>query len=370
MVQPSSEVLEMTKIADYQKQAMLYQQLISQGMSAQEAFKQAFPNGIPTAMDRAKEAAKANQQAGIGQLGGTLVGALGTKAIYDAVTGKPILGGIFDSAKTAVDATKVAPEILSTTRGLAGEATNEAVKGGGGLLEVGSTAGNIAGGLGVGLGAYGAYEGIKNKNPLTAGLGGLGGVLGMNQLGFTLGVPGIAATIGLPMVAALINKMGDKDRWKEEQDAVGKLASSGVTGWADFQKTLPKLSRGRTVDELVDIERAKAAQGQYSNEAFARSRNEADLKAEDIWGYSAFGNKFGNDWFGKYNENQRREIANAALQAGAVNEGKGQITIDWNKVKLPTYTQAAPAPVESERLQRERLKQNGQFGNKLIGALS
>lgn len=376
MAQDSLEVLAMAKMQDYQKQAMLYQQLISQGVPAQEAFKQAFPNGIPTQLDRAKEAAKANQQAGVGQLGGTIVGALGTKAVYDAVTGKPILGGIFDSAKTATDAaaaagstatntaSNVAPEILSTQR-----LPSDPAAGGGGLLEVGSTGGNILGGAGVALGGYNAFEGIKNKNPLQAGLGGGGVVLGLNQLGYTLGPWGIAAALAAPTVASLINKMGDRDRWKEEQSRAQKLADSGVTGWSQYVAAQPKLTRGRSIDELAAIEQAKAAQGQYSNETFARSRNEADLRPEDIVGYSTFGEKYGNDWFGKFSDAQRKEIADAALKAGAVREAKGQISIDWNKVNQPAFTQPTPVQ-ESERLKRERLKQNGQFGNKLVGALS
>lgn len=363
----------MAKVADTQKQALLYQQLIMQGVPAAEAFKQAFPSGIPTALDRAKEQAKANQQAGLGQLGGTLVGALGSKAVYDAVTGKPILGGIFNSTTGAAanaatstaanTASSAAPEILSATRipTAAGETST--------FSNIAGSATPYLGAVGAAAGAYGAYEGIKNKDPVKAGLSGLGGMAGISAMGYMIPGWGWVAAAAAPAILAALNGMGDKDRWKEEQSAVGKLASSGVTGWADFQKTLPQLSRGRSIDELVQIERDKAARGQYSNEAFARSRNVADLKPEDIWGYSAFGNKFGNDWFGKYNEAQRREIADAALKSGAVQESKGQISIDWGKVNLPQFT-TAQTTQESERLKREKLKQNSQLGNKIVGALS
>lgn len=86
--------------ADVQKQVMAYYQLLQSGVPAKDAFAQAFPNGIPTQQDRMKEAAKAQQKAGMGQVGGLLAGALGTKAVVDAVTGKPILGGIFSGGGT------------------------------------------------------------------------------------------------------------------------------------------------------------------------------------------------------------------------------------------------------------------------------
>lgn len=368
---------------DVQKQVFQYQQYLMEGMSAKDAFNKAFPKGIPTQQDRLKAQAKEQQQQSFGQLGGVLTGALGSKAVYDVVTGKPILGGIFgggggaaatEAAKTAATAgtqaataggqALSAPNVISATR-VPGAETSAP-----GMFSVGTTGGNVLGGLGVGLGAYGAYQGIKDKNPLTAGLGGGGMVLGLNQLGYTLGPWGVAASIAAPALIAALSGMGDKDRWKEEQSNVQSLVDRGVTGWDQLQATMPKLTRGRSIDELVAIEQANKAAGLHSNEKFARSRNEADLTAEDIWGYSAFGDKYGNDWFGKFSEAERRNIAQQALDAGAVQEGRGQIKIDWTKVpgqQQPAQTQAqnlAPTPYN-----KAKIKQNAGFGDKLISVL-
>jgi hypothetical protein len=104
------------------------------------------------------------------------------------------------------------------------------------------------------------------------------------------------------------------------------------------------LTKGRSKSELVNPKYAADFTGQTSdgfvNNKFANSRNESDLRPEDIWGYASFFEKYGNDWTGKFNEQQRRDIAQKALDAGAVREHHGTIDIDWNKVNPPQ--QAAP----------------------------
>jgi hypothetical protein len=84
----------MTSKAEYQKQVMQYMELIRHGVPAKDAFNQAFPNGIPQAEDEAAKAANDQQKAAMGQIAGMVGGAVGAKALYDAVTGQPILGGI------------------------------------------------------------------------------------------------------------------------------------------------------------------------------------------------------------------------------------------------------------------------------------
>lgn len=83
-------------MADVYEQAMVYYQLMQQGVPPAQAFKQAFPDGLPNSAANREKAQKKqasdSQKAGAAQLGGVLVGALGTRAAYDAATGKPILG--------------------------------------------------------------------------------------------------------------------------------------------------------------------------------------------------------------------------------------------------------------------------------------
>lgn len=202
------------------------------------------------------------------------------------------------------------------------------------------------GAAGTALGAYNAYKGIEGKNPMRAGLGGAGAALGLNAMGYALGPYGWAAMVAAPAVGALVNKMGDKDRWKTEGKRLAKLREQGIN---IPQMEADSLTGGRSKQQLIDAELAKQAKGQYSNVDFARTRDEKFLKPEDIWGYATFAEKYGNDWFGKFNEQQRRDIAQKALNAGAVREHHGTIDVDWGKVDAAPQQVASPTakPVSS-----------------------
>lgn len=198
------------------------------------------------------------------------------------------------------------------------------------------------GAAGTALGAYNAYKGIEGKNPMRAGLGGAGAALGLNAMGYALGPYGWAAMVAAPAVGALVNKMGDKDRWKTEQKRLAKLREQGIN--------IPRmeadgLTGGRSKQQLIDAELAKQSRGEYSNVDFARTRDERFLKPDDIMGYATFAEKYGNDWFGKYNDQQRREIAQKALDSGAVREHHGTIDVDWGKVD--GFQPSTTAPTQS-----------------------
>jgi len=142
--------------------------------------------------------------------------------------------------------------------------------------------------------------------------------------------PGAGTLIGAGIGAGIgyFGNLGDKDRWKTEQDRAQKLRDQGI----NWDVPSENLTRGRTKDELLAIEMAKEAQGAYSNKKFAQSRNEADLNPEDIWGYAGFGEHYGDKWLKGMSENQRWAISKLALDSGAVQEGKGTINIDFNKI--------------------------------------
>jgi hypothetical protein len=198
------------------------------------------------------------------------------------------------------------------------------------MFAPGSSLGNALGGAGVALGTYGAYKGIESKDPLSAGLGGAGIAAGLSQLGYALGPVGWAVAIGVPVASALVNKMGDKDRWKQEYKRKQKLVEQGIIPESMLGEA-PTM--GRTKDELVAIEEQKVAQGQYGNPQFARSRDVKDLKPQDIWGYSVGPETIGKEYM-QASEDQRLAYNQQLLNEGLIREGKGQISYtDPNRAK-------------------------------------
>lgn len=131
-----------------------------------------------------------------------------------------------------------------------------------------------------------------------------------------------------------IGKLFKSDKWKTEGKRLQKLLDKGVQIPEELQGSL-KLTKGRSREELVNPNVARdfvgtAPDGTWVNNKFALSRKESDLKAEDIWGFSGFFEKFGNDWLGKFSQDQRKQIADKALELGVVKEHHGTIDIKWS----------------------------------------
>lgn len=195
---------------------------------------------------------------------------------------------------------------------------------------------------GAALGAYNAFEGIKEKDPIQAGLGGAGVWAGLNMAGVG-GLAGLTNPIGWGLVAAptliaLANKMGDKDMWKTEGNRLRKLQKGGAYVPEGLLAAMP--TGGRSKEQL--IAEAEASGG---NVTFARSRDEKDLTAQDIIGYATFAEK-DPEWFNKPLD-QQLSVAQQALDSGAVREHHGTIDVDWKKVgDVPAP--AAPAPNQTQ----------------------
>lgn len=74
-------------------------------------------------------------------------------------------------------------------------------------------------------------------------------------------------------------------------------------------------------------------EGNWVNNRFANSRDVADLRAEDIVNYGAFAH-YDEDWFNRPLE-ERLEISQFALDRGAVGEGRGTISLDFELLPPP-----------------------------------
>lgn len=130
-----------------------------------------------------------------------------------------------------------------------------------------------------------------------------------------------------------LSRLWTSDKWKTEGKRLRQLERDGVI-IPDSLRLPMNLTRGRRPKDLInpylpsDFVGSTPQYG-WTNNKFASSRNEADLRPEDIWGYSAFFTKYGNDWLGKFSEQDRRAIAQQALNRGLVNEHHGTIDINW-----------------------------------------
>lgn len=391
--------------------ALEYQRLVASGVPPQQAFSQAFPQGIPQPPTPQQQAKESQNQA-IGQIGGTLLGALGT--YYGASAIKGALGSGAAGAGTAGTAgagaagAAGAGTAAATGAGAAGATGAGAAAGGsaagagfgGGALSSGaaapmidaatgqvigtsmsgapsltaSAAGNIAptatpgtfslsgfGTAGNGLlpaaGAIGAYDLLKNQR--TGKRGYLQGAASGAAMGSFFGPLGAGIGAALGLAAGGANEMMDTNKFKTEGNRLAKLQKRGIEIPKELQGAM-QLRAGRSRDQLAAIEQDKINRGGYGNVEFAKTRDESKLKPEDIWGYSAFMDKFGNDWLKTFNEQQRRDIAQEALNAGAVKEAKGSIDIDW--AKIPTAG-AKPQPASTPTN-----KPQTKIGSKLVDA--
>lgn len=166
----------------------------------------------------------------------------------------------------------------------------------------------------------------------------------------------------------LASKLWTSDKWKTEGKRLKGLQKKGIE-IPDFLTLPMQLKQGRRKEQLVNPYLPKDFIGKdpkygWTNNKFAESRNVADLRPEDIWGYSAFFDRYGNDWLKKFSEQQRRDIAQSALNRGAVKEHHGTIDIDWtpelqgdtsnilgSNYKKPTVIPLAnnPAPPQQNR---------------------
>jgi hypothetical protein len=159
-------------------------------------------------------------------------------------------------------------------------------------------------GVGTYLGGEAAYDMLKGRKP------GLPGriVLGM-------------ATGGLSELAPSL--FGHKSTKEYQQDKWGGFAKSNYA---------PTAAYGKQYLDYLGSDRAKT-DALYQN-TLEGKKAAGTLKAEDVWGGAGMFDTFGNDWLGKYTEDQRRAISTSLLANDLIKTSKGdQYITDQTKAK-------------------------------------
>lgn len=154
---------------------------------------------------------------------------------------------------------------------------------------------------GLALGAKGLKDLLNDKK--TKGLEGWGGRA-------TLGI----ATGGLSEVARGLGLFNQgRDYRKESLDRVQALKDKGIKthDFGDMSGWGVKNENTSSIDEVI---------------------KSGNVKAEDIWGNPAFYEKYGNDWLGKFSEEERRAKSQEAINAGALMNKDHQLDIDFKKI--------------------------------------
>lgn len=154
----------------------------------------------------------------------------------------------------------------------------------------------IAGiGIGALLAGKAGYDMFRGKKPNLLGRIVLGG-----------------ATGGLSEIAKAAGLFGHKSTKEYQREKWGDLAGSAHT---------PTQTYANNYLNYLGSDQAKI-DAQYPN-TFEGKKAAGTLKAEDVWGGHGMFKTFGDDWLGKYTEDQRRAVSNALLANDLIRTSKG-----------------------------------------------
>lgn len=268
--------------------------------------------------------------------GGLLGGAPTAPAAPSVLNAQPVYGVATDAATggTVMNTGAVAP------------GASQATETGGLLGSMGPMAQGALGAAGLAAGAYGMYDAFESGDEVGGAISGLGAGLGASALGSALGlaaIPGVGwLAAGGALLGAGLGMFGGPPRTEVEDKRFRKLQEQGVMMHTD--QFIPEArSRAEQLEAAKEMGIEPGFVGVdpnvgWVNTKWLESGDEKDLRPEDIWGYAAFYEKYGNDWLGKFSEEERRNIAQQALDSGAVREHHGTIDVDWEKMKSAENT--------------------------------
>ena len=392
-----------------------YMALIQQGVPQYQAYQQSGLGQMAAqwdeqrrqqAIEQEKLIASQEGRAGRQQLGGQLTGALATKAGYNYLMNKPLLG---ETGKAIATKLGVKSSLLGT-----GSTTTAATTGG--ATAGGTTAGGIAGGGAVTGGATaggvagGTTAGTTTAGTTTAGTGGAGaGASAASTAGYAVAAYNVGDALNNALKGSRRGKGAVEGFYTTSGAIIGGIMGGGLgaaagsvigrtvgRGWASIGERLGAIG-GRTTEqyqldrwEAVADNAASDAEREWAINAMEKKMvpkedipehlrdnvwDEGPLKGrnyninelqnlgrpEDLWGEYALFEAF-PDYLSGYSEEQRRTIVQAAMDENLFETDKGSVLFSGKRGKLDRVREIGaqvkagefvPKYTDEERLQRK-----------------
>ena len=210
------------------------------------------------------------------------------------------------------------------------EAANQAWNAGADQATSAVAPGMLQQGLGAAGAAYGAYnalQGVKEGDPLQAGLGGAGAVAGLNAMGYALGPWGVAATIVAPAALAYLNDQffSSKSTKEYQKERTDQLLEKG------FTEEQLRVLRPTTFDDMP-----KADDGEWKRlMKIPGNKERFENSVTANWGSDGMLKAFGPEYLNEMSEQDRWALTRAAIDNKFLKSDKGdRVMAGPNKEKL------------------------------------
>ncbi len=244
-------------------------------------------------------------------------------SLFGGESGKGLLSGFFGGGASAAAPAAQALPIAAQSSGITGlTSIDTAVPA---LMPETATASAPFMGIGygpAGLIAAGTYLGGKSAYDMLRGKedNSVPGKIGRATLG--------VATGGLSELGKFLGGQ-DQNKWETEKKRLDKLKEKGIAVPQELIDSMP--TSGQSVNDLINKQYAMDYIGRdksnnWVNNKFAQSRDEKDLRPEDVAGYASFMEKFGNNYINAPLD-VKLKVAQEALNKGLVNEHHGTIDL-------------------------------------------
>lgn len=175
----------------------------------------------------------------------------------------------------------------------------------------------------------GDYEGVKRSLAPVSPLMYVQARLGNKQ--------GLLGKYTDPMYYATktVSELFGGPRTKIEEKRWDKLKDYGfeVPAWVKDKAKKPGVYRKEFGEDFIGTD----AEGNAVNNKFAKSRNEADLTANDIKDFASNYEVFG-DIYAKATDEEKKRIMQIALDNKLIQEARGTVQVNWNEETLKQAT--------------------------------